>query len=336
MADRRISSAGKALIHRFEGHTPYAYNDPIGFCTAGPGVLLHRSNCTSADFAKYGTRSNPKISPADYEAMFRRTVAPREQAVNDLVKVPLNQHEFDALVSFVYNVGAGNFASSTLLRLLNLGKRQAAAAEFDRWVRGGGVVLPGLVNRRNAEQALFLKPTGGTLPRRRTRRQRLLHSYHVRRRRYLNKEITLKTYLFAKARLGLWDKRYCALNGVSCNLTPTLKKVATKGFAMGLVPTSTNGGQHAPGSYHKQVDAQGRIKGLDMGNRPGVIGTQKGLRRMQRHQRWLHAHWRELGLAEVIGPINELTVLRSRETDLSEGSPLEQMHDTHTHTGDPT
>jgi lysozyme len=77
-------------------------------------------------------------------------------AVSSLVKVPLNQNQFDALVSFTYNCGSGALKGSTLLRKLNNGDYDGAAAEFPRWTKGGGVVLPGLVRRRAAEMHLFL------------------------------------------------------------------------------------------------------------------------------------------------------------------------------------
>jgi lysozyme len=71
------------------------------------------------------------------------------------VKRPLNQNQWDALVSFVYNVGAGNFISSTMLKLLNQGDYKGAAGEFPKWVHTNGQINPGLVRRRAAERALF-------------------------------------------------------------------------------------------------------------------------------------------------------------------------------------
>ena len=80
-----------------------------------------------------------------------------EASVNNLVKVPLSQNQFDALVSLVYNIGSGNFASSTLLKKLNAKDYAGAAEQFPRWNKGGGKVMKGLVRRRDAERALFLK-----------------------------------------------------------------------------------------------------------------------------------------------------------------------------------
>lgn len=74
------------------------------------------------------------------------------------VKVPITQNQFDALVDFCFNVGAGNFAASSLLRLLNAGKYAEAAVQFDRWNLAAGKILPGLVRRRIAERQLFMKP----------------------------------------------------------------------------------------------------------------------------------------------------------------------------------
>lgn len=171
-----------------------------------------------------------------------------------------------------------------------------------------------------------------------TRRQKLRRRVRRARRKYLRTRSSkaLRTYLVLKARLGIDDDRFFSYWGVDRNVTPTLRKIARKGYAMGLVPTSTTGGIHATGSYHGRKDPQGRGRGLDMGNRKDLAGTSKGTARMIRLQRWAHHNWRKLGLAELIGPDNNLTVLRSKETNLGEGSALEQMHDTHDHFGDPS
>ncbi len=89
--------------------------------------------------------------------LLAKTLGKYEKAVNDYVKVPLTQNEFDALVSFTYNLGAGNLLSSTLLKKLNAGDKAGAANQFDVWNKAGGKVLQGLVTRRAAEKDLFLK-----------------------------------------------------------------------------------------------------------------------------------------------------------------------------------
>ena len=80
-----------------------------------------------------------------------------EKTVNDSVKVPLSQNQFDALVSLAYNIGSAAFKNSTLLKKLNAKDFTGAADQFLRWNKGGGKVLKGLVRRRDAERALFLK-----------------------------------------------------------------------------------------------------------------------------------------------------------------------------------
>ena len=141
----------------------------------------------------------------------------------------------------------------------------------------------------------------------------------------------LRRYLKEKARRGVWDVRYFAYNGVDPNVTPKLKRAAMRAYAAGLVPTSTTGGVHAPGSYHGQRDERGRGRAIDIGNRRELIGTAEGRRRMIRFQ---HAELARGGYVEVIGPDNGAVVLRGQRTTLIEGTDLEQMHDTHVHLAD--
>lgn len=149
----KLSDEGLRLIKSFEGyHTRLAdgscasYLCPAGVATIGWG-------CTS------GVHLGMVWTEAEAEAALRNEIARFEDGVTRLVTVPLNQHEFDALVSFSYNVGLGAFEKSTLLKRLNAGDRLGAAKAFEAWRRGGGKVLPGLVARRKREAALFLKPT---------------------------------------------------------------------------------------------------------------------------------------------------------------------------------
>lgn len=96
------------------------------------------------------------ITEAQAQQLFESDIAWAEDAVNTKVKVALNQNQFDALVSFVFNVGETRFYESTMLRKLNAGDYEGAANEFPRWNRQKGKVLRGLTIRRAAEQALFL------------------------------------------------------------------------------------------------------------------------------------------------------------------------------------
>ena len=104
-----------------------------------------------------GKPINPKliITKEKAEQLLNLDVEKFEKAVISLVKVPIKQNQFDALISFCYNVGIGNFQSSTLLKLLNEKKYTAAGEQFGRWVYVDKKVSQGLVNRRNAEAELF-------------------------------------------------------------------------------------------------------------------------------------------------------------------------------------
>ena len=101
-------------------------------------------------------KQGQKITEAQAEALLRKDITWAEEAVNKSVVVPLTQNQFDALVSFVFNVGAGAFGSSTLLRLLNSKDYEGAANQFLRWNKQKGVVLKGLTKRREEERKLFL------------------------------------------------------------------------------------------------------------------------------------------------------------------------------------
>lgn len=138
------SAQGMELIKSFEGLRLTAYLDAAGVLTIGYGH-------TGPDVAAGAT-----ITAARAEELLRADLAGAEAAVTSAVQVPVTQGQFDALVSLVYNIGAGAFAASTLLRKLNSGDYAGAAQEFDRWIYAGGIVLGGLVSRRNAEQQLFL------------------------------------------------------------------------------------------------------------------------------------------------------------------------------------
>lgn len=143
-----ISSQGIGLIIHFEGFRAKAYRDSAGVWTIGFGSTkgVHPGMVISRDQA--GIRLYHDVDQA-------------EEAVNRLVTVPLNQSQFDALVSFVYNLGPGALQKSTLLKRLNAGDYPGAAEEFMRWVKAGGKKLTGLVRRRAAERALFLSEEQG-------------------------------------------------------------------------------------------------------------------------------------------------------------------------------
>lgn len=105
-----------------------------------------------------GVYQGMKISKEQAQKLFEEDVAWAEDAVNKLVKVPLNQNQFDALVSFVFNIGEPNFRGSTMLRKLNKGDYDGAADEFPKWKYQKRKVLRGLVRRRAEEMEVFLDP----------------------------------------------------------------------------------------------------------------------------------------------------------------------------------
>lgn len=145
----------------------------------------------------------------------------------------------------------------------------------------------------------------------------------------------LRTLLTLKARLGMFDKRMCGFFGVDSKVNAGCRAAICRAYAAGLVPTSTTGGQHAPGSFHKQKNARGEGLAVDIGLRSHLVGTASGANRLARFQR--KEHWRfhngklKHDLVELIGPTNTLAVLRDIETDLAEGTPLENQHDNHVH-----
>lgn len=105
-----------------------------------------------------------EITNKEAEDLLRGDLSNAEDIVNRLVKAELNQNQFDALVSFVFNVGEGQFSNSTLLYKLNFGNYGAVPDELKRWNKGGRPlkILPGLVNRRETEAALWAKTSNET------------------------------------------------------------------------------------------------------------------------------------------------------------------------------
>lgn len=139
----RISSKGLNLIKYYEGFSETVYVCPGGHKTYGFG---HKDNTVRDDF---------KITVEQAELLLRSDLKSIEIMLNGY---DLTQNEFDALCSFVYNVGEGAFISSTLRRKIINCDYNGAAKEFDRWVFAGGKVCKGLIKRRNAEKNLFLTP----------------------------------------------------------------------------------------------------------------------------------------------------------------------------------
>lgn len=142
------------LIKSFEGYhreladgSAAAYLDPVLIPTIGWGTIQYPDG-TKVQMGDIRSRKQ-------CEEYLQHEIEGKATAVEKYVTVPLTQSMFDALVSFAYNVGVGALSESTLLRLLNIKDYEGAAAQFPRWVKAGGKTLPGLVRRRDAEQALF-------------------------------------------------------------------------------------------------------------------------------------------------------------------------------------
>lgn len=134
------------LIKHFEGCSLEAYADPatgaepwtIGYGHTGPEV-----------------HPGMTITQDEADALLREDAEKVAKQIAPMVHVPLSQEEFDALVCFVFNVGIGNFAKSTLLKKLNAGDYEGAADELPKWNKAAGKVMAGLTRRRNAERELF-------------------------------------------------------------------------------------------------------------------------------------------------------------------------------------
>ena len=141
----KTSAAGFALIQQFEGFSPTPYLCPAGFRTIGYGHLIRE--------AELGRLT--RVNEAEAGTLLVRDVKIAEAAVGRFIAVALHPNQFDALVSFTFNLGAGALQRSRLRRVINRGEHGAVPAELMRWVWAGGKKQLGLVRRRAAEAALY-------------------------------------------------------------------------------------------------------------------------------------------------------------------------------------
>ena len=156
---RQLSAEGLEFIKQREEFHDKTYNDAAGHCAIGYGSLLHRGKCDDrASEEPYKTG----ISAEAALELLKQKAREFQQLINDMVSVPLNQNQNDALVSFVYNVGGVKFEKSKLLNKLNGGDYSAVQLEIKKWTKskqnGSVVDLPELIKQRNAEAELFAKP----------------------------------------------------------------------------------------------------------------------------------------------------------------------------------
>ena len=147
-----VSDKGIELIKKFEGLSLKPYICPSGHSTIGYGNTFYE------DGSKV-TMSDKLITPERATAMLKVVVSQFAVGVAKLITFKgVSQHQFDALVSFAYNVGLGNLKSSTLLKRVNKNEMELASMEFKKWDKAGGKVLAGLTKRREAEAMLFREP----------------------------------------------------------------------------------------------------------------------------------------------------------------------------------
>lgn len=141
----KISEKGLELIKKFEGYEGKAYLCQAGVWTIGYGHTQ-------------GVEENDTCSVEEATEFLKKDVEKAERTINDLVKCELNQNQFDALVSFVFNIGRDNFKRSSMLKFLNSAHYPLSAGQFDRWVYARKNRSNGLIARRAAEKKLFLEP----------------------------------------------------------------------------------------------------------------------------------------------------------------------------------
>lgn len=152
--EMHIGPDGIEIIKQYEGFEPNLYNCPAGHCTIGYGHKVH-------DGPTDGRESERPFvggltEPQSHSLLLVDVAQKAEPYIKKSVSVVLNQHQFDALASFTYNLGGGNFLASTLLKKLNTGDYAGAGKEFPRWNKCNGKPLDGLTERREAERKLFL------------------------------------------------------------------------------------------------------------------------------------------------------------------------------------
>jgi len=146
-----INAGGLSIILVAEGFVPTPYRCPAGIASIGYGsTILSDGSRVKMD--------SPPVTKDEAKALLRRHLDHVESDILRVVRVALNQNEFSALCSFVYNLGISRLISSTLKMRLNRNERLGAANEFPKWRWANGRILRGLVIRREAERQLFLTP----------------------------------------------------------------------------------------------------------------------------------------------------------------------------------
>lgn len=147
----KTSEDGVSLIAYFEGYSPVVYEDAAGYPTIGYGHLILRGEKFTY------------LDPLSARKLLKTDIGRHERPVNRMVKVPLQQNQFDAIVSFTFNLGEGALQSSTLLKRVNAERHEDVPNQLNRWIFAGGKKLQGLVLRREAEAVMYSGSTSGLL-----------------------------------------------------------------------------------------------------------------------------------------------------------------------------
>lgn len=147
----KVSKNGVELIKKFEGFRSKPYLDSVGVPTIGYGTTYYPNG-------KRVSISDELITESIGSNLLSVSASKFESIVNSLVKKPINQNQFDSLISFVYNVGPTAFKKSTLLKKININPIDPTIRdEFMRWNKGGGKVIAGLTTRRALEANLYFR-----------------------------------------------------------------------------------------------------------------------------------------------------------------------------------
>lgn len=141
----KIGDKGLDLIKKFEGFSDKEYICPAGKATIGYGHVI----LASESFEEPMTR-------LEAENLLKKDLEPRQKSLNSFLKVNINQNQFDALMSLIYNIGTGNFQKSTLLKFVNDRLFDKVPDQFRRWSYVNGKISKGLANRREEEIKLWL------------------------------------------------------------------------------------------------------------------------------------------------------------------------------------
>jgi len=147
----KTGTAGIEMIKFFEGFRSAPYKCPAGIPTIGYGATFYPDG-------KKVTMSDKSITEQEGTVLLQSMLVSFEKYVDSYCRDDINQNQFDALVSFAYNLGPANLKSSTLLKKVNANPEdETIHLEFMKWVKAGGKTLKGLVRRREAESQLYFK-----------------------------------------------------------------------------------------------------------------------------------------------------------------------------------